>query len=147
MVQSGDFTIPSRFGSIVDACAFVVAGAEKAGFSVDELFRIELACDEACTNIIEHAYGGENVGEIRITWQIDDETFSITMFDDGLPFDPDEVPPPEIPSDRDNLDGLKIGGLGIHFMRNLMDEIHFSREVKKGNTLVMIKYRSSNESK
>lgn len=147
MAQSSKHTIPSRFGSIGDACAFVVAGAEQAGFSVDELFRIELACDEACTNIIEHAYGGENVGEIRITWSIDDKTFMITMVDDGLPFDPNSVPPPEVPDDSDDLDGLKIGGLGIYFMRNLMDEVHFSREAKKGNTLVMIKNRSSNDSK
>jgi anti-sigma regulatory factor (Ser/Thr protein kinase) len=147
MAHSSDHTIPSRFASIGDACAFVVAGAEQAGFSVDELFRIELACDEACTNIIEHAYGGENVGEIRITWCIDDKTFTITMVDDGLPFDPDSVPPPEVPGDRDDLDGLKIGGLGIYFMRNLMDEVRFSIDEHQGNTIVMIKYRSSNESK
>lgn len=147
MAQTSEHTIPGRFGSIGDACAFVVAGAEQAGFSVDALFQIELACDEACTNIIEHAYGGENVGEIRITWCIDAKTFTITMVDDGVPFDPDGVPPPEVPGDRDDLNGLKIGGLGIYFMRNLMDDVRFSREEHQGNTLVMIKNRSSNESK
>ena len=145
MAQSGEYTIPGRLGSISDACAFVVAGAEQAGFSVDELFRIELACDEACTNIIEHAYGGDNQGNIRISWHIEEDTFTITMSDDGEPFDPDIVPPPEVPANPDNLDDLKIGGLGIFFMRNLMDEVHFSRDDHKGNTLVMVKYRSSNE--
>ena len=147
MAQTGEYTIPGKFGSISDACAFVVAGAEKAGFSVDELFRIELACDEACTNIIEHAYGGENVGDIRITWHIEEKTFTITMVDDGIPFDPDDVPPPQVPGDKGNLNGLKIGGLGIYFMRNLMDEVHFSRDKFRGNRLVMVKYRSSNERK
>ncbi|HET6444187.1 MAG TPA: ATP-binding protein [candidate division Zixibacteria bacterium] len=147
MAQSSDFTIPGRLGNISDACAFVVSGAEQAGFSVDELFRIELACDEACTNIIEHAYGGDDVGVIRISWRIDDKTFTIIMNDDGPPFDPDEVPPPEIPADPDNLDGLKTGGLGIYFMRNLMDEVRFSRDEQKGNTLVMVKHRPSNEHK
>jgi serine/threonine-protein kinase RsbW len=145
MAQSGSFTIPGQLGSIGDACAFVVSGAEQAGFSVDELFRIELACDEACTNIIEHAYGGDNVGDICITWQIDTQTFTITMSDDGRPFDPDEVPPPQIPGDPDELNDLKIGGLGIYFMRNLMDEVRFSRDERQGNTLVMVKNRSQNE--
>jgi serine/threonine-protein kinase RsbW len=124
-----------------------VTGAEQAGFSVDELFRIELACDEACTNIIEHAYGGDDVGVVRISWQIDDKSFTIIMNDDGPPFDPDEVPPPDIPADPDNLNGLKTGGLGIYFMRNLMDEVRFSRDEQKGNTLVMVKNRPSNEHK
>jgi serine/threonine-protein kinase RsbW len=145
MARSGSFTIPGQLGSIGDACAFVVSGAEQAGFSVDELFRIELACDEACTNIIEHAYGGDNVGDICITWQIDTQTFTITMSDDGRPFDPDEVPPPQIPGDPDELNDLKIGGLGIYFMRNLMDEVRFSRDERQGNTLVMVKNRSQNE--
>jgi serine/threonine-protein kinase RsbW len=69
------------------------------------------------------------------------------MNDDGPPFDPDEVPPPDIPADPDNLNGLKTGGLGIYFMRNLMDEVRFSRDEQKGNTLVMVKNRPSNEHK
>lgn len=147
MAQSSEFTIPGRLERIRDACAFVVSGAEQAGFSIDELFRIELACDEACTNIIEHAYGGENIGDIRIIWRIDDRSFTITMIDDGRPFDPDEVPPPAVPEDPDDLNGLKIGGLGIYFMRNLMDEVQFSRDDHRGNTLVMVKYRFTNEHK
>ncbi len=147
MAQSSEFTIPGRLERIGDACAFVVSGAEIAGFTIDELFRIELACDEACTNIIEHAYDGDNVGDIRISWRIDDRSFTITMSDDGRPFDPDEVPPPEVPEDPGDLNGLKIGGLGIYFMRNLMDEVQFSRDDHRGNTLIMVKYRSSNERK
>ena len=147
MGQSSEFSIPGRLDSIVDVCRFVVAGAEQAGFDVDALFQIELACDEACTNIIEHAYGGDEDGEILITWRIEDKTFTITMKDDGRPFDPDEVPPPVIPANPDDLDGLKIGGLGIHFMRKLMDEVRFSRDEVRGNRLVMVKYRSANEHK
>lgn len=145
MPKSSEFSIPGRFESISDACAFVISGAEQAGFSVDDLFRIELACDEACTNIIEHAYGGENVGEIRVTWHYDMKSFTITMVDDGRPFDPDEVPPPQVPADPKDLNGIRIGGLGIYFMRNLMDEVHFTQDEEKGNTLVMVKYLSSNK--
>jgi serine/threonine-protein kinase RsbW len=147
MAQSSEFSIPGRFESISDVCSFVVSGAEQAGFDIDELFQIELACDEACTNIIEHAYSGGEDGEIVVTWRFDDMAFTIIMSDDGRPFDPDEVPPPEIPEDPDDLNGLQIGGLGIYFMRNLMDEVHFSRDDIQGNRLVMVKYRSTNEHK
>jgi serine/threonine-protein kinase RsbW len=70
MASPKKLTIPGRFDRIREACDFVIEGAEEAGFDPDEVFRIQLACDEACTNIIEHAYGAEDVGEIRISWEI-----------------------------------------------------------------------------
>ncbi len=136
------FSVPGRFDQVATVCQFVVAGAEQSGFGIDEIFQIELACDEACTNIIEHAYGGEEKGEIQVTWDFSSGAFTITIVDEGRPFDPDEVPKPNIPADPDNIDNLQIGGLGIHFMRKLMDEVHFQMDDKKGNRLVMVKYIS-----
>ena len=139
------FSIPGRYDRIIDVCQFVVSGAEQAGFSTDDLFKIELACDEACTNVIEHAYLGENVGEIRATWQFKDGALIITIADDGQAFNPQDVPEPNVPADPEELESLRIGGLGIHFMRNLMDEVHFFFEKGKGNRLVMIKHLTGKE--
>ena len=136
------FSVPGRFDQVAIVCQFVVAGAEESGFGIDELFQIELACDEACTNVIEHAYGGEEKGDIRVTWQFSASAFTITIVDDGRPFDPDEVPTPRVPANPNDLDDLQIGGLGIHFMRKLMDEVHFHINDKQGNRLVMVKYLS-----
>jgi serine/threonine-protein kinase RsbW len=144
MDKTGEFTIPGRFECVSELCAFVASGAEQAGFNLDEIFHIELACDEACTNIIEHAYGGEGVGEIRATWLINDGTFMITIIDNGPKFDPDKYSPPKVPANPDDLDNLQIGGLGIHFMRNLMDEVYFSYDEGHGNKLVMVKRLSKN---
>lgn len=138
-----EFTIPGRYDRIIDVCQFVVKGAKQVGFSPDELFKLELACDEACTNIIEHAYGAENLGEIRVTWKFADNAFSITITDDAQPFYPQDIPEPNLDAGPDDIDELKIGGLGIHFMRNLMDEVHFSIDGERGNRLVMIKYLDS----
>lgn len=135
-----ELTVPGRFDRIGEICEFVAFGAREAGFDPDEVFRIELACDEACTNIIQHAYGGEDAGVIRVAWDVRNGAFRITMHDDGRPFDPDEIPPPNIPKDPDDVDNLKIGGLGIHFMRKLMDDIEFHIEGSMGNRLTMIKY-------
>lgn len=139
-----EFTIPGRYDRVIDACKFIVAGAEEVGFGPNELFRIELACDEACTNVIQHAYGGEDKGSIRVSWRFADGAFTITIVDQGQYFDPDSVPEPNIPSSPDDFDELKIGGLGIHFMRSLMDEIEFRNDTNHGNELVMVKYLSQN---
>ena len=139
------FSVPGRFDQVALVCQFVVAGAEKSGFGIDELFQIELACDEACTNVIEHAYGGEEKGDIRVTWQFSGGAFTITIVDDGRPFDPDEIPAPKVPADPNDLDDLQIGGLGIHFMRKLMDEVQFHMDDRQGNRLIMIKYLSETQ--
>ena len=60
-------TIPARYDQVAPLCDFVVDAAVAAGLDADAAFQVQLACDEACTNIIEHAYGGQG-GEIEVTW-------------------------------------------------------------------------------
>lgn len=139
MASSNKLTIPGRYDRIREACDFVVAGAETAGFDPDEIFRIQLACDEACTNIIEHAYGAEDAGQIWVSWQKKPGAFIIEMRDNGRAFQPEEIPSPSVPDSSDDVDELKVGGLGLHFMRTLMDEVKFSFD-EEGNQLIMIKY-------
>ncbi len=142
MASTNRLTIPGRYDHIREACDFVVEGAEAAGFDPDEVFRIQLACDEACTNIIEHAYGEEDIGDIQVSWQNEAGAFIIKLRDNGRPFAPKEVETPSIPSTADDLDDLKVGGLGLHFMRTLMDKVEFSFN-DEGNQLLMVKYVSS----
>ncbi|MEW5989424.1 MAG: ATP-binding protein [Chloroflexota bacterium] len=127
-------TIPGRYNKIRRACAFVVAGAKKAGLDQKAIDDVELACDEACSNVIEHAYEGEGRGPIEVSWQVQDQSFVITVRDRGRPFNPDGVATPHI-----DPDDLKIGGLGLHFMRQVMDQVSFSFNENHGNTLVMVK--------
>jgi serine/threonine-protein kinase RsbW len=95
-----------------------------------------LAADEACTNVIEHAYRGRRDGVIRISWQRDDDAFVLRLHDRGKPFDPSKVSKP--PLNR-RLEERTVGGLGLHFMRSLMDEVRFEFDVNAGNTLIMVK--------
>jgi anti-sigma regulatory factor (Ser/Thr protein kinase) len=68
------------------------------------------------------------------------DNFTITIHDNGDSFDPDAITPAEnIPGVADPANNLRAGGLGLHFMRKLMDEIHFDLDSEKGNTLVMVK--------
>ena len=139
MAQSGSYTIPGQLGSIGDACAFIVSGAEQAGFSVDELFRIELACDEACTNIIEHAYSGEDRGDIECTCRVDEVGLTVILRDHGQPFDPDSIPAPNFDASLEERDDR---GLGLYFLRQLMDEAYFAFAPDSGNVLTMVKRRA-----
>ncbi len=132
-------TIPGRYDKIQQACQFVAAGAAQAGLDDTAVFHVELACDEACTNVIEHAYGTEDAGNIRISWEVKASRFVITIHDNGRAFDPDEVPAPvtdEIANDA--ADFPRVGGLGVHFMRKLMDEVRYKFD-QDGNTLVLVK--------
>jgi serine/threonine-protein kinase RsbW len=131
--------VPGRYDQISVICDFVAQGAQKAGLDEDAAFHVQLACDEACTNIIEHAYGGESAGEIEVSWQLNQRSLTVTLKDKGQPFDPDGIETPHIPQNQAELDQLKIGGLGLHFMRRIMDEVLFQFDEKSGNTLIMVK--------
>lgn len=137
MISSDKVTVPGRYSEIERLCQFIAEGATKANFDDDTLFKIQLACDEACTNVIEHAYGAENQGEIVVQWHITPTDFIITIADQGQPFDPQIVPLPDrgLP-----IEELKVGGLGLHFMRKLMDTVAFSFN-DTGNLLTMVKHR------
>ena len=140
-------TIPGRYTEIRNVVQFVANGAGEAGLDEDAIFHLELCCDEACTNIIEHAYGGENKGKIVVSYEAKPDSFVIALYDNGRSFNPDDVPSPPLPTNSPDdktvenrfIDELKIGGLGIHFMRKLMDEVHFTIDPQKGNTLIMVK--------
>lgn len=129
-------TVPGLYAEIQTACQFVTQGAAEAGLDETAVFHIELACDEACTNVIEHAYGGEGKGQIRVSWQVVADEFVIEIVDNGRIFDLGQIP---TVSETDNIDDIKIGGLGIHFMRKLMDNVSFSSNAQTGNKLVMKK--------
>ncbi|WP_420630054.1 ATP-binding protein [Candidatus Leptofilum sp.] len=137
-------SFPGRYEEIKRICQFVADGAAASGLGEDAIFHIELACDEACTNVIEHAYGGEDKGQIQVSWQYKDGALIITIHDNGRTFNPDVIPKPALPKLPDDanppdIDDVKVGGLGIHFMEQLMDDVAFSFDEEEGNTLTLVK--------
>jgi serine/threonine-protein kinase RsbW len=135
-------TVPGRYDRIRHVCSFVADGAAEAGFDKDSIFQVELACDEACTNIIEHTYKAEDVGSISISWQIKSRRFVVTIRDSGKNFDPTRVPStetPPVPQGAAHDDDVRVGGLGLYFMRTLMDKVTHKYVRGRGNVLVMEK--------
>ncbi len=129
---------PGRFESLTRIVDFVTAAAQRAGLDARAVQAVQLAADEAASNIIEHAYGGEGRGEIECTCRVESDGLTMTLADRGVPFDPDSVPEPDLDAD---LDSRVEGGLGVYIMRRLMDEIHHEFRPEYGNVLTMVKRR------
>ncbi len=127
---------PAKFEFLDEIREFVGDSARNNGFGDKDIYNIQLATDEAASNIIEHAYDGRTDGVLDLSCGMKSEEFTIVLVDHGLPFDPSEVPLPDLQAD---LSDRKIGGLGIYLMRKLMDEVHYHSNSKTGNVLTMIK--------
>lgn len=131
-------TFPGQFESLAPIGEFVVEAAEAAGLDARSVYGVQLAVDEACTNIIEHAYGGEGHGEIECTCHIENAGLTVTLRDYGNPFDPANVAEPDIHAGLDERDS---GGLGVYFMHKLLDEVRFEHTSQDGNILTLVKRR------
>lgn len=134
-------TFPGNFKSLELISKFIVKQAQKAGFEPNDVYAIQTAVDEACSNIIDHAYGGEDLGTIIIKVKEKENGLSIILRDKGKPFEPDGIPKPNINSPLENR---KERGLGIFFMRKLMDKVIFEFSEEKGNKLTLVKTKGSN---
>jgi len=129
-------TFPGNFKSLELISEFIITQAQHAGFEPKDVYAIQTAVDEACSNIIDHAYGGEDLGTIVIKTNETDRALRIILKDKGKEFDPDDVPKPDIDSP---LEIRKERGLGIFFMRKLMDQVIFEFSKEKGNKLTLVK--------
>jgi len=127
---------PGNYSSLAQIAEHVRQAAFEAGFDSATIYQIETAVDEACSNIIEHAYRGESENSIEVTSLISAENLTFILKDHGFSFNPQTVKTPNIKAplkDRDEH------GLGLYFMRQWMDEIRFERQ-NSANILFMIKY-------
>jgi serine/threonine-protein kinase RsbW len=125
-----------RYDSLAAIGDFVAKAAEAAGLDRRAVHAVELAVDEACSNIIDHAYGGEGRGDIEVTYRTNGDGLTVILRDYGEAFDLDRVPQPDLQASLDERNG---GGLGLHFIRELMDEVRFEFTQDSGNVLTMIK--------
>ena len=125
-----------RFESLAGIRKFVLQAASNAGFDEKEIYAVELAVDEACSNIIEHAYGGEGRGDIECTCNDLTGGLEIILKDDGKPFDPDALSQPDFSV---TLEEIIPRGAGLFLIRNMMDDVDFEFSQKDGNVLRMVK--------
>ena len=137
MNSSQTRTFPGRFDSLAAISEFVSCAAEAAEFDEHTVWKVQMAVDEACSNIIEHAYSGTE-GPIECTCHIGAEGLTVILRDHGRQFDPSQVPEPDLDAGLEERTGR---GLGLCFMRRLMDEVTFEFTPESGNVVTMLKRR------
>ena len=126
-------SFPARAAELKRTRESVREAVEACGCSSKSTADIVLAIDEACQNIIRHAYRGDsdNVIELEVEHRGDRLVFS--LIDHAPTIDPSKVKP------RD-LDDIRPGGLGTYFIRRVMDEVEFLRPASgRGNLLRMVR--------
>jgi serine/threonine-protein kinase RsbW len=129
-----------QYASLETIAEYIAQASQEAGFDSKDTYAIQLAVDEACSNIIEHGYGEKKGGKICCGYQVLEDGLKITLQDWGEPFNPDEIPTPNFDVD---LCDLKSRGAGLYFMKKLMDEVHFDFSSGDGNILTMIKRKTA----
>lgn len=115
---------------------FISSNAQTAGIKMEMIENIMLAVDEACTNIIKHAYHSFPEGDIKIKLKYDQEKFTIIIIDYGNTFDPEIIPDPDL---RKYYNEGKAGGLGMYLMKTLMDEVKYISVPGKYNQVLLSK--------
>ena len=118
--------------------------ARKIGFPDDDVAKIEMAVDEACSNVVKHAYARDKKWhwqhrdpEIRLDVRTEDGRLVIEINDHGQRVDLSEYRPADI---DERIRQMKPGGYGVHIMRKFMDEVQYTSNEKTGNTLRLVKY-------
>jgi serine/threonine-protein kinase RsbW len=126
------------YGELSKIREFVLARAVKHGFPDAEAQKIVLAVDEACTNLIRHAFKLDKTKKICVQIEMEPNTFTVNIIDDGNPFDPMQVSKPDM---DEYFKQFKKGGLGIHLMRSVMDEISYTPSTNSNDSKNILKLK------
>ncbi|MDB5033611.1 MAG: putative anti-sigma regulatory factor, serine/threonine protein kinase [Chlorobi bacterium] len=106
------------------------------GFDQETAFRLALAVDEACTNIIKHSYAGNPANTFEVEISTAGDRFVIALTDHGKSFDPSDLPVLDM---KKYFEQCLRGGLGVHIIKMVMDDVAYAVMKNHANQLRMIK--------
>lgn len=132
-------TVRATLESLELISAFIKDAVVRAGLDERAAWQVELAVDEAATNIIQHGYIPEQPGMIEVRWVLEPDALRVQLRDQGRRFDPEHVPAPDLELP---LEERQAGGLGLYLMGRLMDTVQFDFSSPHENVLTMTKRRS-----
>jgi serine/threonine-protein kinase RsbW len=110
--------------------------AKVPGVTHEILYDVQLAVDEACTNIITHGYQDLNPGSIILDLEIESQKLTVSLTDFGHSFEPSNAPLPDIHAP---LEERELGGYGLFLIQQTMDEMDY-RVTEDGNKMILTKY-------
>jgi len=112
--------------------------AEQHSISRDICRKVNMVFDELLSNIISYAYADDEEHQIDIRIDLTDERLTITISDDGIPFNPYAS---AVPDTALSIAERDIGGVGIHLVRSVMDEVSYKRRIDR-NVVTLVKIRT-----
>ena len=142
-MSDSTLVVKGIYSNLAKIGEFAVDFSTRVGLDDRSVYAVQMAVDEACTNIIKHSYGGEGKGDISLQFLQMEDVLKVIIQDQGNPFDPDTVPEPNIHAP---IEERPEGGLGLFLMRQLMDVVtfNFSGGAKGDtNTLTLVKHIKS----
>jgi anti-sigma regulatory factor (Ser/Thr protein kinase) len=134
-MSQSETVVRNRREEIARVVNLVDRFAAENRLSSDIVGDLQVALDEILTNIVDYGYTDDAEHEIRVRLRVIDGVLEATIEDDGFPFNPLERQAPDLSAP---LGRRRVGGLGIHFVKNLMTEILYDR-VGDRNLLVLRK--------
>ena len=129
-------TVTSELDNLAEIAHFIRQAATDMGMDPDGVYALQLAVDEACTNVIDYAYQKCAGQPMVIECREEHGKCIVVIQDHGQPFDPGCVPSPSVSGP---ISRRKTGGLGIFLMRKLMDDVRFRFDGPNGNELTLVK--------
>jgi len=129
------FELKNDLSELEALCKHLNKFGRLTGLSEAFITDVNICLDELLTNIVSYGFEDDLEHIIRFTMDLDNQVLTLSIEDDGIPFNPLEKKDPEVPAD---LIDVRIGGLGIHIVRKLMDDIRYNRKQDK-NKLTMKK--------
>lgn len=136
-MHEGTITIrlPADVKEIERLCQLVRQFGELHEIPSRTLYAVNLALDEAVTNVVQYAFETAAGQELLVCLEVTNTDFRGDVIDEGRPFNPLEAPMPDLSAP---LEERSLGGLGIHLVRSLMDRLSYRRDGTK-NVLTMVK--------
>lgn len=126
----------NKIENLAPIAEFLEKSLTSHGIDPAAIYEVQTAVDEAAANVILYGFPDGRREDIEITCIVSDSRVTVSLKDSGGPFDPTLAPAPDLSSDVENR---RVGGLGVHFMKELMDEIHYEYK-DHTETLTMVKY-------
>ena len=114
---------------------YIESSGQQFGIDDETIFQLQLAVDEACSNIITHGYAGMNPGSIILELKFRSDFVLVNITDFGHPFEPSPSPKPDVEA---LLEDRLAGGFGLYFIYQTMDEVDYKTS-EEGNILTFIK--------
>ena len=119
-----EIKLPARLENLGSLLKSIMSTASGEGFSGPRLNHIEITAEEAIVNMCNYAYP-EGSGDVEVRCKEDDDSFIIEIVDSGVPFDVTSLAEPDTTA---GLSERNVGGLGIFFMKKMMDDVQYMRE-------------------